>query len=236
MGYYYQLKQFLDQAKTGDLKTKHFDSEYRGTKVVVSFGQGAIANVPWISFLKGRNTTQEGIYPAYLYFKDLEILILAYGVSETRKPHSLWRLVNAKSIKDFFVENYNKDPYRYGSSFIYKVYDAENLPFIEVIESDLDELIKLYDSQYEQMKNEISITSNLFSNEFIISKFQNALASAGLTFSDEIITRFVASLITKPFVILTGLSGSGKTKLAQAFVQWICKNNNQYKIVPVGAD
>jgi hypothetical protein len=37
-------------------------------------------------------------------------------------------------------------------------------------------------------------------------------------------------------VILTGLSGSGKTKLAQAFVQWICESEKQYKIIPVGAD
>lgn len=32
------------------------------------------------------------------------------------------------------------------------------------------------------------------------------------------------------------MSGSGKTKLAQSFIQWICENEEQYKIVPVGAD
>lgn len=38
---------------------------------------------------------------------------------------------------------------------------------------------------------------------------------------EEFLRRFVASLGTKPFVILTGLSGSGKTKLAQLFAEWI---------------
>ena len=38
---------------------------------------------------------------------------------------------------------------------------------------------------------------------------------------EEFLRRFVASLGTKPFVILTGLSGSGKTKLAQLFAKWI---------------
>lgn len=52
----------------------------------------------------------------------------------------------------------------------------------------------------------------------------------------SIALRFIASLLTKPFVILTGLSGSGKTKLAQAFAMWICEDENQYCIVPVGAD
>jgi len=51
-----------------------------------------------------------------------------------------------------------------------------------------------------------------------------------------LVKRYIASLLTKPFVILTGLSGSGKTKLAQAFVQWICQDEDHYRIVPVGAD
>jgi 5-methylcytosine-specific restriction protein B len=37
-------------------------------------------------------------------------------------------------------------------------------------------------------------------------------------------------------VLLSGLSGSGKTKLAQAFAQWIAEDTTQYCIVPVGAD
>ncbi|WP_375584705.1 McrB family protein [Cyclobacterium xiamenense] len=62
------------------------------------------------------------------------------------------------------------------------------------------------------------------------------IRDSGLWYSDELILRLTGSLLTKPFVILTGLSGSGKTKLAQAFVQWICKDQNQYRIIPVGAD
>lgn len=71
---------------------------------------------------------------------------------------------------------------------------------------------------------------------FSILAFQDALAKVGLSFKPEMATRFTASLLAKPFVLLNGLSGSGKTKLAQAFVQWICKEESQYKIVPVGAD
>jgi hypothetical protein len=63
--------------------------------------------------------------------------------------------------------------------------------------------------------------------------------------------RIIASLLTKRFLILTGLSGSGKTKIAQAFARWISatpgwsdeadhskgKNiNPYYSLVPVGAD
>lgn len=73
-------------------------------------------------------------------------------------------------------------------------------------------------------------------DHFTINNFQNSTKSAGLTYSNQLITRYISSLATKPFVLLSGLSGSGKTKLAQSYAQWICENEKQYCIVPVGAD
>ena len=96
-------------------------------------------------------------------------------------------------------------------------------------------------SVYEEKGNflfsdKIQDKAKIEQEDFDISEFQNYCKNAGLIYSDSLITRFIGSLITKPFVILTGLSGSGKTKLAQAFVQWICQNESQYRIIPVGAD
>ena len=72
--------------------------------------------------------------------------------------------------------------------------------------------------------------------EILPKLFRKTTNESGLIFSLDLVNRFVASLCTKPFVICSGLSGSGKTKLAQAFVQWICESDKQYKIIPVGAD
>jgi energy-coupling factor transporter ATP-binding protein EcfA2 len=44
---------------------------------------------------------------------------------------------------------------------------------------------------------------------------------AGLRVPDGLLVRFGAALLAKRFLILTGLSGSGKTKLAQAFAAWL---------------
>lgn len=48
--------------------------------------------------------------------------------------------------------------------------------------------------------------------------------------------RLCASLMSKRFLILTGLAGSGKTKLAQAFARWLTTTDACYEVVPVGAD
>lgn len=72
--------------------------------------------------------------------------------------------------------------------------------------------------------------------DFNLNSFQEKTQQSNLNFSSTLILRFIASLTSKPFVILSGLSGSGKTKIAQSFAQWISESDSQYKIVPVGAD
>jgi 5-methylcytosine-specific restriction enzyme B len=233
MSYYPQLKLFIEQAKTDNLKTKHFDSEYLGTEVKVSFGQGNTARIPWISFLKPPNTTSNGIYPVYLYFKEFKLLILAFGISETNKPGINWVGLNKKTIKDYFNENYSQKPDRYGNSYIFKIYKSDKLPNEITINEDLEEIIKEYK---DLLNNSNSIINLSRQNNFNLNSFKEKTVDAGLIFSSQLIQRFIASLCTKPFVICSGLSGSGKTKLAQAFAQWISEDKSQYAIVPVGAD
>lgn len=87
--------------------------------------------------------------------------------------------------------------------------------------------------------NEFIKWFNLKSSEYnsnIIDQFTLQLKNSGLFFTKKLINRFVASLCTKQFLILTGLSGSGKTKIAQAFANWISESKDQYLLVPVGAD
>ncbi len=76
-------------------------------------------------------------------------------------------------------------------------------------------------------KNKTSLT---------FSDLSGFLSQSGLRLEESLLARFVTSLLAKPFVILTGLSGSGKTRLAHLFARWICENENQVCLVPVGAD
>ena len=57
--------------------------------------------------------------------------------------------------------------------------------------------------------------------DLITRTFADAVAQTGLHYSDELTRLFLTSLATKRFLILTGLSGSGKTRLAQSFGEWL---------------
>jgi len=76
------------------------------------------------------------------------------------------------------------------------------------------------------------------SNENIYDYFKNQ----SFFLSKEILTRYFLSLKTKPFVILTGISGTGKTKIAQVFAEYMCQNEkaeeseSRYAFVPVRPD
>lgn len=227
-----QLHEFLNQAQTSNLKTKHFKNSISDLKVKVSFGQGGQARIPWISFLKEPNTTSDGIYPVYLLLKKERILILAYGISETNIPKVSWNIENVTTINDYFLSQGFSKPERYGNSFVFKTYQLNSLPENETLDNDLQEIINFY----SKIDFNMSVNTTISNDSFDLNSFKDKTNEAGLIFSTQLIQRFVASLCTKPFVICSGLSGSGKTKLAQAFAQWISADDSQYVIAPVGAD
>lgn len=72
---------------------------------------------------------------------------------------------------------------------------------------------------------------------FSIQKIINLVKDTGLLYSDSLIKRFAFSLMSKRFLILSGLAGSGKTQLALAFASALVSNREkQMCVVSVGAD
>ena len=216
-----------------------FPSSYSDLQVKVSFGQGNWAAITWIGFLTEGQAIQHGIYPVYLYYRDVDILILAYGVSATNTPDIQWQLDNPMTIGQYFENNNIHTSNKYNKSFVYKVYSTDTLD--ESIDDDLDNLISIYKNYFEDNpRPEEMISQNPMINTEanpLITRTIDTIRQSGLIYSDQFITRFVISLLTKPFVILSGLSGSGKTQLAIAFAKAICSDvNKQVCIVPVGAD
>ncbi len=63
----------------------------------------------------------------------------------------------------------------------------------------------------------VTLSENLY--DFFCSK--------GFFFSKEVLTRYYLSLKTKPIVILSGISGTGKTKIAQLFAEYMCQDDQK---------
>ena len=118
------IDKFLQQTKTTNLKTKDlYPDLINDLDVKVSFGMGTPTHVPWISTLGPGMSTSNGYYPVYLYYKKENILILAYGISETVDYEEPWtrEIVDSnQKIKDFLDK-----PFMYGESYVFQTYVPE---------------------------------------------------------------------------------------------------------------
>lgn len=69
----------------------------------------------------------------------------------------------------------------------------------------------------------------------IVAQFVRDADRASLRVNLPEVHRFIASLLSKRFLIATGLAGSGKTKLAQAFATWLTPSATASDPFTVGA-
>jgi 5-methylcytosine-specific restriction protein B len=234
------------------LRVKNDNYIYKG-----STGQGVHTYYPWLGIFDPRVSTgaTKGFYVVILFsddFQDIyltlnqaatqqsrkqteEIRQFVYTVKSTVNGFKAGRIPNGDIVKTR-TGTASSNGKRYESSNIfyrkYKISTFDESDFLK----HLEKLLEVYDEcviNYIGFKPETPIDPP---NEFAIRDFYKTTQDTNLFFKPQLIDRFVSSLITKPFVILTGLSGSGKTKLAQSFAMWICEDENQYCLVPVGAD
>ena len=93
-------------------------------------------------------------------------------------------------------------------------------------------------TNFEADSSKIHFSSNITSTQqFDVPSIVKVILSTGLIYSPTLIKRLAYSLMAMPFVILSGLSGSGKTQLALAFAKCLSENiEEQVCTVSIGAD
>jgi len=230
--------------------------------VTGSPGQGNWASVPWVGIFNNSITTSatKGVYIVYLFSSDCEsvYLTLNQGCTELKNTLGKTRAVEAmKKVSQEIISTIDsrgfstgdnidlKDPrelpylYERGTIF-YKEYKKRQVPSNDILVSDLKKMVDIYDEYIERRQKEnilfdnnaIGSDGNMSVKE-IVEYIHKYISAKGFTYDEDLIKNFYLSLKSKPFVILAGTSGTGKTKLVKLFAEAI---SAEYKLVPVRPD
>ena len=177
------------------------------------------------------------------------ILALQKNVEEIRKN------VNPRSFShdgEIYLGDKLKDNgeyYQKGAIF-FKEYKKGSVPPEEDLQADLSEMMQIY-AEYAVFKG--SYTEPIASDDDslqddggestlsvkdMISIIKDYIAAQGFSYEDDLIENFYLSLKSKPFVILAGTSGTGKTRLVRLFAEAVGATieNGRFKMIPVRPD
>ncbi len=165
------------------------------------------------------------------------------------------RVLNLISVGDFVTDNKistGKKDYDI-SAIAYKKYDIDSLPNDEALKQDLYKMIDIYEEYYEKctVKNDEEQKNNILEDdseesiheeggrvviediEAAITDIHKYIKNQGMVIELKTIKNLYISLKSKPFVILAGISGTGKSKIARLFTEAI---GGEYKLIPVRPD
>ena len=101
--------------------------------------------------------------------------------------------------------------------------------------TSLNKLLNLNGSEEHSEENTLVEDIN---QDGLVKHIHSFIISKGFSYSLDSIKNLYLSLRSKPFVIISGISGTGKTKIVQLFAESIgaTEENNQFKLIPVRPD
>lgn len=229
-------------------------------KVKGSVGAGSWADVPWIGVFDKRVTTsaQRGVYIVYLLNKTTKELFLTLnqGVTDvvtTSNSKAADNLQNrAQSIRSKIGSFPGLESSLIGSGS--KAYDAGCIYYIkytldslsedEILYSDLNKFIEAYKAYYDKVfltseENDLQVEEGEGELQVgqQIERIFEYINSKGFVYDEKLLKNFYLSLKSKPFVLLAGTSGTGKTRLVRLFAEAIgAYGSGRYKQIAVKPD
>lgn len=111
-------------------------NSYNGLNVEASVGIGRATIIPWVTFTGFNQKTSNGIFPAILFYRQKNILIIAFGISAANKPTASWQIPGLKSIDQYFKEqriHQTGVEKKYNKSFVHSVFP------VNIVDGRIDE-------------------------------------------------------------------------------------------------
>ena len=204
-------------------------------KVKGSVGAGNWANVPWLSILDLdiTNTTQDGIYPVYLFKADGSGVYLSFNQGTTAPAKRLGKKAAQKAAQEWSATIRDKMPglaswgvsdidlaasTSLGKSYespnvVAKYYPANAIPDSAVLKSDLVQMLKSYRE----------------ARPIWFSFCENGLDTPMKAVDSKL-------CLSKPFLLLAGISGTGKTRFVRRQAEYAGGLEDTYCLVSVRPD
>ncbi|MGB9803288.1 McrB family protein [Desulfofundulus sp.] len=238
-------------------------STYDGIIVEGSIGKGTWAKIPWLALMDSRitDTTQKGIYVVYLFSEDMSKLYLTLNQGVTEIAKNLGTVEARRSLRDKAREIGARrdlralDGFRIGNdinlatvsslgqlyvegTIAYKEYHAKELPDDNLLEKDLCSLLSVYKNYVDEVTINDRKPGYTINYRDAIHCIYEYIKARGFFFEEDLLFNFFLSLKTKPFVILAGISGTGKTKLIELFAEAVgaTSDNGRFELIPVRPD
>ena len=190
-------------------------------KIKSGLGQfGVPAYIPWIGFMGPGQKPQNGIYPVILFYLKQHKILVVYGVSAVSSPILKWGNVRNKeksvpqTIRDYF-KNDSIENHDYDDCYIYSDYSDElNNDDVSDIYDDIQELIDAYKRVLESNNNETTVSN--------VDNLKAKLLFGSKVYSTVIVTQsmlpyrsYITAIKSKPFLLLAGISGTGKSRIVR---------------------
>lgn len=190
-------------------------------KIKSGLGQfGVPAYIPWIGFMGPGQKPQNGIYPVILFYLKQHKILVVYGVSAVSSPILKWGNVRNKeksvpqTIRDYF-KNDSIENHDYDDCYIYSDYSDElNNDDVSDIYDDIQELIDAYKRVLESNNNETTVSN--------VENLKAKLLFGSKVYYTVIVTQsmlpyrpYITAIKSKPFLLLAGISGTGKSRIVR---------------------
>ncbi|WP_058302885.1 McrB family protein [Gorillibacterium timonense] len=110
-----------------------------------------------------------------------------------------------------------------------------NWPDFAILDAEYDVAISSTDQETEVIPILLPTDNQVSAH---LQHIKTYIVQRGFSFPEQLIENFYLSLKTKPFVILAGISGTGKTRLVKLFAEAVgaAEENGQYSQIPVRPD
>ncbi|MNM40667.1 5-methylcytosine-specific restriction enzyme B [compost metagenome] len=217
------------------------ETTQRGEYVVYLFAEDMSA--VYLTLAQGVTipVQEKGRKEAYVYLRN-----------KTKEIRELVPLANMNKDEDIHLMSSGLGQDYQVSTVAYIKYERGNVPDDERLIEDLQNVMENYRLYVESLSSSDEETNEVRGEALlseieplqdeqlagVLQQIQFFIIQKGFFFPEHLIENFYLSLKTKPFVILAGISGTGKTRLVKLFAEALGSTgeNGQFTLIPVRPD